>query len=287
LVGASPRERLGEQLRGYRRKVGLSQPDLAERLGTSQSTVSKIETGKARVDAELARAWLAETGATDDDGLLAELLTLAESGTSVTDWATLHAGGWEIHQSRYEELERTATRIRNFQNAMVPGLLQTAAYSSFLLTHVVGLGPDQVGSAVTARLERQQILWRPTTRIRVVLTEAVIRHRLGGPSVMVEQLGRLSELAQLPTVELGIVPADTDMPSRYGASFDLFEQLDGQDESVVIVELEAGEVRETEPDRVARYTRRHDLYWSAALTGTAATDLISGVAGEIRRSIFG
>ncbi|MCE0768450.1 DUF5753 domain-containing protein [Pseudonocardia kujensis] len=143
------------------------------------------------------------------------------------------------------------------QNAWIPGLLQTAAYTSYLLDAVVALDQDAIGAAVRGRIERQKVLYQRDTHLHVGLTEAVLRHRMGGAVIMAEQLRRLADLSRLPTVELGVIPADTDMPSRYGASFDLFEHLDGRDDdSIVIVELEAGEVREGDPERVRAYRVR-------------------------------
>lgn len=139
---------------------------------------------------------------------------------------------------------------------------------------------------VTSRVDRQRLLYKPDARLRIVLAEAVVHHRLGGDVIATEQLSRLIDVARLPTVELGIIPLDTDMTSRYGASFDLYERLNGEDESVVLIELEAGEVYETEPDRVARYARRHDIYWSAARKNDAAIQRIERVREDLDRRIF-
>lgn len=284
MTGLSARTRLGERLRACRRAAHFTQPELAMRLGVVQSTISKIETGKARAPEEVLLAWLDHTGV--DDELRAELVELAKASTEVSDWPHLYARGWEAHQKSYSELERSASRELIFQNAVVPGLLQTAAYTSFLLTTVLGLSPEDVGVGVTSRLARQAVLYEPKTRIRAVVTEAVLRHRMGGPSVMPEQLARLAEVSTLPTVEFGIIPIDTAMPSRYGASFDLFEEVDGSGESLVIVELESGEVREADPGRVAAYRQRHDIYWAAAITGGAATDYVGTLGSRLTTELF-
>lgn len=284
MSGLPAREKLGERLRACRKAAGVTGTELAGRLGVSQSTISKIETGKTRAPQDLVRQWLEHTAV--DDEVRTELMELAENSTEISDWQQLHGRGWEAHQKRYSELERSAAGILVFQNAVVPGLLQTAAYTSFLLGTVVGLPPEEVGVGVTSRLARQSVLYEPTTRLRVVVTEAVLRHRLGGPAVMAEQLHRLAELSRLPTVELGIIPIDTGMSSRYGPSFDLYDDLDGTGESLVVVELESGEVREDDPDRVAPYRRRHDIYWSAALTGASATDYLERLARQMTDSIF-
>lgn len=282
---ASQKE-LGDRLRACRRTAGLTGTQLGDLLGIAQSTVSKIETGtgQVRADKDLVSAWLDKTNA--GGTARQEINLLVQASSEITDWTTLHARGWHQHQLSYAELERSAAQIKVFQAALIPGLFQTAGYTSYLLGTVVGLSAGDVGQAVTARLERKGILYEPRTRIRVVLAEAVLRHRLGGPAVMSEQLHHLAELSRLPTVELGIIPVDTAMPSRYGASFDLFEELDGTVDSTVVVELEASEYREDDPDRVAAYRRRHAIYWSAAIKEEAAQVLVEQIAEEMTAEIF-
>ncbi len=45
-------------LRDRREALGLRQADLAERLGQTQATVSRVETGETRLDIIELRAWL-------------------------------------------------------------------------------------------------------------------------------------------------------------------------------------------------------------------------------------
>lgn len=49
-TGTSEQQRLQELLRQIRMDAGLKQTDLAERLGQSQSFVSKYESGERRLD---------------------------------------------------------------------------------------------------------------------------------------------------------------------------------------------------------------------------------------------
>jgi len=49
-TGTSEQQRLQELLRQIRMNVGLKQTDLAEKLGQSQSFVSKYESGERRLD---------------------------------------------------------------------------------------------------------------------------------------------------------------------------------------------------------------------------------------------
>lgn len=276
---------LGERLRRRRKAAGLLQSDLGRLLGISQGTVSKLEIGQARIDEDVVRAWIDQTSdARDADA--ETLLGLVADASGMVDWSTLHAVGWDQHQLRYDQLEREASRIRTFQNAMIPGLLQTGRYTNFLMREVVGLDADRAAAAVTARLARQDLLYRPSTRLDVVVTEAVLHHRMGGAAIMAEQLQHVAELATLPTVSFRVIPIDTEMPSRYGASFDIFEPASEDANATVVVELEASEYREDDPARVDRYRKRHGVYEAAALDSTASRSMVAELARTMRDEIF-
>ena len=61
---ASIRDVLGAELRGRRRAAGLTQAELAKRLGTSQSRVAKMEGAEAGVTLDLLVKALSELGVT-------------------------------------------------------------------------------------------------------------------------------------------------------------------------------------------------------------------------------
>jgi transcriptional regulator with XRE-family HTH domain len=52
----------GQAMRGARRRRGLTQLDLAERVGCTESQVTKIETGRARPEESLKEAIARELG---------------------------------------------------------------------------------------------------------------------------------------------------------------------------------------------------------------------------------
>ncbi|MBN9734958.1 MULTISPECIES: helix-turn-helix transcriptional regulator [unclassified Pseudonocardia] len=277
------RSELGRRLRARRRAGGLTGVELARLIGISQAQVSKVETGQARIDEDLVTAWISHTSdAPDADG--PAVTALAADTQQFTSWPALHARGWEEHQQRYEDLERAASRILTFQNALVPGLLQTSRYTHYLMREGLGLDDDQAALAVAARLDRQALLYQPGSRVDVILTEAVLRHRLGGPGVMAEQLRHLADLSSLPTVSLRVIPADTAMPSRYGVSFDLVESADGA--GTVVVELEGGEFREDRAEQLARYRARFAVYERAALGAEASRAVVEELTARMRADLF-
>jgi len=256
---------------------------MAAALGTSQASVSRIEAGKQRISVDDVRVWLDVVHA--PNAVYAELADLAKrADAEVAQWRELHARGWEVHQREYADLERNATTILLYQPSLIPGLLQSHGYIDHLMRRVWALAEKQIGVAVDARLRRQQLLYRPETNLDVIVTEAVLRHAMGGYAVMAEQLRHIVGLAQLPTVNLGVIPVDTDMPWPYRHSYVLCDLPEGQ--SVVIVELASREVRDTDPETIVQYRQQHAEYRTASLSGEKAIRLVERIAEEHTRRVF-
>jgi hypothetical protein len=108
----------------------------------------------------------------------------------------------------YVALEDIATSLRTWQLSCVPGLFQTPGYARAL---AVGGGvwedPDEIEPFVESRMARQSRLTgeRPL-QVWAGIHEAALRQLVGGREVMREQLGRLTDAAQLPNVRLQVLP---------------------------------------------------------------------------------
>jgi transcriptional regulator with XRE-family HTH domain len=280
------RHELGQQLREFRTVANLRGVDLAPLIGITQGQLSKIENGKRRISPDQIRKWLQHTNA-DAETIEQFVAQARQADTEVTAWKERFGGGWHNYQRSYGEVEASATSIFAYQVSVIPGLLQAPGYTEFIQREIVGLTDDEVTSGLTAMRNRQHLLYQPRTRLSVILTEHVLRHRFPGAAVMVEQLSRIAQLATLPTVDLAVIPSDTDMPLPYMVSFDLFT-MPADETDIVFIELDAQEVRETEPDRVAVYVRRHAALRNAkqTLTGQAAIDFVQRIAGDMASSIF-
>ncbi|RJQ74178.1 helix-turn-helix domain-containing protein [Pseudonocardiaceae bacterium YIM PH 21723] len=280
------RNELGKQLRKFREAANLRGSDLGQLLELSQGQISRVETGKRRISPEGVQQWLEATNA--DSEVIDQLVAAARRfDTEVTAWKEKFGPGWDIYQQSYAGVESAAKSIKAYQVSVIHGLLQTPGYSEFIQREIVGLSDEQVTAGLTAMRNRQRLLYEPETRLEVILTEQVLRHRFPGAAVMVEQLHRIAQLAALPTVNLAVIPTDNDMPLPYMTSFDLFSMPDDEPD-LVIIELDTHEVREADPDRLATYERRHHALFTSAqtLTGQAAIDFVQEIAAEMTATIF-
>jgi len=94
-------------------------------------------------------------------------------------------------------------------------------YARALFGTPIGVTEDEIDARVAARLKRQAVLeqdYPPT--LWVILDEWVLRRQVGGRHVMLEQVGRLIEAAQRPSIVLEVIPAETGAhEGLYGGGF--------------------------------------------------------------------
>ncbi|MGW4230854.1 helix-turn-helix domain-containing protein [Streptomyces sp. NPDC004980] len=202
------RRKLGEELRGLRHSSGLTSRDAARLLGWHQSKVSRIETGASGVrPADVTR--LLDAYGVDDVQLRSLLQALAGSaGGGGNGWWHAYRGLIPPQYRDFISLESQAGAARTLETSVVPGLLQTADYARAVTrSSLDGLPPAQLDSLVEVRLARQGVLHAPSPlRLSAVLDEAVLRRGVGGPQVMRNQLDHLATVAQLPHVQLQLLP---------------------------------------------------------------------------------
>src|SRR2546421_2226889 len=196
---------LGKRLRELRQQAGLSGRQLAESLSWPPSKVSKLENGRQTPGTDDIRGWTRATDReSETEALLASLHTLE---VQHAEWRRILRAGLKRHQQELAEWDRKTRLFRVFEVTVVPGLLQTAEYARARFGEGVRRlkVPDDIDEAVAARVQRQDVLYRPDKRFHFVLTEAALRFRLCPPQVMLGQLDRLIALSQLPNVRLGVI----------------------------------------------------------------------------------
>ncbi|MXG29608.1 helix-turn-helix domain-containing protein [Streptomyces sp. YIM 132580] len=202
------RRKLGEELRSLRHASGLTSRDTARLLGWHQSKVSRIETGASGVSpGDVTR--LLDVYAVRDTQLRALLEVLAGSaGGGGSGWWHAYRGLIPPQYRDFISLESQASTVRTLETSVVPGLLQTAGYARAVTrASLEGLPPDDLDSLVEVRLTRQRVLRaKPPLRFTAVLDEAVLHREVGGPEVMRDQLHHLTQVAQLPHVEIQLLP---------------------------------------------------------------------------------
>jgi hypothetical protein len=99
-------------------------------------------------------------------------------------------------------------RRLEFAPSFVPGILQTERYARAVLRS--GFPPrsdEECDRLVVTRLERAKILDDPVTPVVwALLDEAVLRHPIGGPDVMAEQIMHMVRLVESERVRAHVLP---------------------------------------------------------------------------------
>ncbi|WP_327175689.1 helix-turn-helix transcriptional regulator [Streptomyces sp. NBC_01335] len=192
---ASPRAAFGERLRRLREERGWTQDELSARTGYSASHISGVETGARTPTAKF-------TASTDRAFGTGDALT--RQGAATRNSAILDGFPEFVIQ------EGRATEIRLFEMGVVPGLFQSPGYAAAITSGAVRRGAItelQAEERLALLTRRQQSLARtPAPQIYAVLDESCIRQRVGGTTVMEEQLDHLAAIAALPNTVIQVAP---------------------------------------------------------------------------------
>ncbi len=269
------REALGARLREVRLDAGLSARALAELAGWHFTKVSKLEHGTRPPSTADIRAWCRCCGAEDQ---VVDLIATARSIDAMyTEWRRQMRAGLKHFQETYLPLYEQTTLFRVYENTVIPGLLNTAGYAAAILQFWAGLMdlPTDIGAAVAARMERQNILYTGNRRFMFVIEEQALRTRVGDVETMAGQLDRLLALMSLPTVSLGIIPAAAERQSLAQGSFWMY------DDTRVQVETVSAGLDITQPAEIALYALVFERLQRSAVYGRDARDLIGHALGEL------
>ncbi|GAB3353532.1 DUF5753 domain-containing protein [Micromonospora halotolerans] len=175
------------------------------------------------------------------------------------------------------DIEREAVALRAFQLSWVPGLLQTEAYARATFLGQP-LTPAEVADLVAARLDRQAILTRERGPLFVaVVDEQVLRRPAAGDRrLMAAQLAHLIACAELPSVQLHIVPRDTPTYPGLDEPFTLAELRDGT--RVAHVDSQARAQIIDQATEIATLERRWERIRGEALPRGRSLDLLKEAA---------
>jgi transcriptional regulator with XRE-family HTH domain len=272
--------RLALELLHRRESTGMTREEVARQLEWSTSTLFRIETGRSRPQPGNVRVLLELYGVTgpERDGLI----QLARDARQPGWWHSFR----DVLPNPYEVyigLEAGAASIRNFEPLLVPGLLQTEAYTRELSRNgPLELDRDEVERRVEVRMARQKILTRgDRPRLWAVIDEAVIHRQVGGPAVMRGQLRHLVESAEQGKTTLQVVPYSAGAHAGTTGPFVVLNFPEPTDPAVVYVETLAGDIYLEERSDVNRYTLAFERLLAAALHPDESVRLIEQAASTM------
>lgn len=267
---------IGLELYRLRKESGLSVKSVGDGLGTSASTISRIETGKREPTSEEVASILTLIGV---KGVERERLIERARRQGEPD---MMESATSTEQSRnFLNFEQRATKIVHFELMLVPGLAQTADYAHATLSALRVRDRDEdLEPWVGLRMRRQAILTRRNPpELHLILTELGLRQPVGGRKVMAKQVRHLIDLAERPKLTINVIPASVaEHPGLLG-QFLIMEFA--ADPTVVHVEDRTTGLFLDDPDKVALYKLTSEKLTGLALDEGRSVRLLRSIAGDL------
>ncbi|MFI0372671.1 helix-turn-helix domain-containing protein [Actinomadura sp. 1N219] len=252
-------------MRFMRIQRGLSGEALGRVINVSKAQVSRIESGRNRLDANQAIALdkLWNTGR-----LFYLLVWYASIG---------HDPQWFAQQVKIEQM---SGMLRIYEASVIPGLLQTPEYAEALLRSGIDTNPDKV---LADRLQRQDLLLRDDPpHLTVLLSQNALDWPVGSPEIMQGQLARLLDEAQRYNIVLRAVPRSWAAGAHPGLNGS-FKLMSGDDFGEVAYSESPGAGRlVSSPPDVRAYGIRFERISAKALDEGASFKLIQKIMEEMR-----
>lgn len=262
---------LGKQIKVLRERAGLSQKDLGTATHCGEDLISAMERGVRTPQPDfLGRA----DHVLDGGGVLRAAVEEVREALSRT--RTRHPDWFRD----FARVEADSVALHEYSNQAIPGLLQTEEYARAVFTKRRPLLDEQtVEKRVADRLARQQIFERwPAPTFSFVVEEAVLQRPLGGRTVHIGQLHKLSQIGRMRTVELQVMPIDRDEHPSMDGPFTLLTPK-GRSEAAY-TEIQGHARLITDPDEVRLFNERYGIMRAQALTPRESLTLIEKMLGE-------
>ncbi|MFC9728956.1 Scr1 family TA system antitoxin-like transcriptional regulator [Streptomyces roseolus] len=262
---------LGKIIKVLRTNAGLSQAQLASITHCSEDLISAIERGVRTPQPDfllLADSALGGTG----------VLTAAVEDTekAISRARTRHPDWFQS----FAKEEARALAAHYYEVQAVPGILQTPAYARSLFERSRPmLDEETIEKRLADRISRQALFERwPAPTLTFLLEAAVLLRPFGGREVHQEQLRRILEIGQRRTVELQILPLDSEEHPYLGGAFTLLTPPGRRE--VAYTELYGYPRLITDPEEVRQHSERYGILRSQALTKRESLTWIEKLLGE-------
>nr|WP_202418948.1 helix-turn-helix transcriptional regulator [Streptomyces sp. YIM 132580] len=267
---------MGQELRRLRELKGMTAEEVAERLLVSQSKISRLENGRRSISQRDVRD-LCGVYEVEDVRIVDSLMQMAKDSRQQGWW---HAFG-DIPYSVYIGLETDAESLRVYEPQMVPGLLQTRAYTEALISGALPEAPpSDIEKRVNVRSRRQDRVNAPENPLRLwaVIDESALRRRVGDNQVMIDQLEHLVEQSHLPHVTVQVLPFEMGAHPGINGQYAILEFPDAADSSVVYIEGVTSDLYLEKANDVQRYSVMYEHLRAQALNVEQTREFITKIA---------
>jgi len=178
------------------------------------------------------------------------------------------------------DLESDSRYIRTWQPMLIPGLLQTEAYTRAVLdANPASIRLGDIEQFVKIRADRKQVLTGDQpVRFSAIVWEPVLHCAFGGPEQHREQLRHLVEMGQLPNVTIQVVPLSAGATAGSSGAFVLFSFEDSPTPGAVFLESLTSSHYLEDPSGLDDYVMVYDSLRSSALNPDRSLTTIAEIA---------
>lgn len=261
---AVSRRLLGAELRSLREAADLRIEDAAARLECSTAKVSRLETGKGKPKVRDVRDLLDFYGSKDEivNANFIELATEAQEQDWLSDFRDVTRGDmFADHLLRYLTLERDSSVLKQYEDDLIPGLLQTPEYTDAVCAAVFPERSEKERQRfVEFRVARQELLRRepePPETSFIVSEVAIVRPVAADLAIKRRQLEALrAQLeGELEYVDFRVLPLTVPAPDAFGGPISIIKFPDA-DQDVVYLEGRDGATYKEASADVAHYEQK-------------------------------
>lgn len=275
------RLRLGQELKTLRTAAGITHEKLAAQVTPSRQQISRLELGQAAPDLNDIMQILEVLGVEGERWT--EIMMIAREAAERGWWESGSRAMGE-RQALFADLEAGATTIREYQQVLISGLLQTEGFSrtrmeAYPWPPTAGVTLEGV---LNGRTGRQRMLRRsggPT--YEAILDELAVRRESAPPQVLRDQLMQVANASLASErITIRVLPVDAKIDGYRlpTSSFSLYTYADPGDPVVVGVESVTTDLVLTDPAQAERYTGMYDALRSAALSVEDSREFLTQAA---------
>ncbi|MER7990393.1 helix-turn-helix transcriptional regulator [Streptomyces noursei] len=265
----------GAEMRYLREQAGLTLEQLADGSYRGIPLLSRIERGECGMPMDLA---IHIDKRLNTNGFFERRCEAV---------ATARRAGHAEYFADVLEMEQRAESIEEWAPMLVPGLLQTPAYTRAVVRATLPRATDEeVEEKVTARMSRAAIFDGETSpKFWAILDESLIHHRALPDEQMAELLDHIVQVVRSTRSVLQIMPKVDGVHPLVTGELRVMTFVDAP--PVLYAEsMLSGQLIDY-PPLVKQYRESYDLLRAAALSPAASLSMIETAAGDFRNGKHG
>lgn len=266
---SSTQTAFGRAFRSVRDAHGLTGAEAGVLIFRSQSYISKLERGKILPNAEdLDKIIIRICESEREENLLRAAYEFVHVPSSL--YSSIRLSGHVNKQKHIRDIEKSILRFREYQIGLIPGLIQTPAYTMRILNEL-NIPRATIEGVAEERFLRQRILSDQKRRFSFILIEQLLHMPKSFDDVAIDQLAFIKQLSLFENVRIGVIPLEEGIHPEALTGFIIY------DERYVTCETVVSEQFFSNPREVSAYINTFDKLESIALFDKEARTRINKI----------